>query len=187
MIPAEVTHDFVCDSCRELRPKFEFARAAVRYADPAAQMLKDFKFRGAVWLREDMTDLLEAAVRAKLDYAAIDAVIPVPLHFMRGFTRGYNQSALLARSLAKRLDRRCDESSLRRKWDTEHQTRLKSKDDRRKNIHAAFIVRHPENVRGRTLLLVDDVMTSGSTLSECAAPLMEAGAARVWCATVARA
>jgi len=187
MLPATAPHDFVCDSCRSLRPKFEFARAAVRYADPAARLLKDFKFRGAIWLREDLVDLLEAAVRAKLDYAAIDSLIPVPLHFVRRFTRGYNQAALLARSLAARLDRRCDEKSLYRRWDTEHQTRLKSKVEREKNIHAAFAVRRSENIRGRTILLVDDVMTSGNTLSECAKPLVAAGAARVWCATVARA
>ncbi len=186
-IPSEAPHDFVCDSCREIRPAFEFARAAVRYADPAAKLVKDFKFRGALWLREDLVDLLEAAVRAKLDFAAIDLVVPVPLHAMRRISRGYNQSALLASTLAARLNRRFDDSAMRRRWDTEHQTRLPNKEDRAKNIRGAFVVRRPENVRGRTVLIVDDVMTTGGTLSECAKPLIAAGAARVWCATVARA
>ena len=186
-IPSEAPHDFVCDECRKLRPAFEFARAAVRYSEPAARLVKDFKFRGALWLREDLTDILEAAVRAKLDASAIDLVMPVPLHFFRYVTRGYNQSAILARALAARLDRRFDASSIRRRRDTEHQTRLSGKSAREKNIQGAFAVRRPESVRGRTVLLVDDVMTTGGTLSECAKPLMAAGAARVWCATVARA
>lgn len=185
-IPAEAPHDFTCDSCRDLKPAFEFARAGLRYAEPAATLLKDFKFRGALWLREDLTDILEATVRAKLEWQAIDAVFPVPLYFMRRVKRGYNQSAILARCLAARLNRRFDASSLVRNRDTEHQTRLSGKDARLKNIESAFSVRRPEFVRGRTILLVDDVMTTGATLNECAKPLVEAGASRVWCATVAR-
>lgn len=186
-IPAEISHEFVCDSCKKLRPAFEFARSAVRYADPAARLIKDFKFRGALWLRDDLVDLLEAAVRARLECAAIDAVVPVPLHPFRRIARGFNQSAVLAKALAARLARRYDPSSLRRRFDTEHQTRLSDKKAREKNIRNAFAVRRPEFVRGRTILLVDDVMTTGGTLSECARPLVAAGAARVWCATVARA
>ncbi len=186
-IPSEAPHDFVCDDCRAMRPAFEFARAAVRYSDPAARLVKDFKFRNALWLREDLVDLLEATVRAKLDAPAIDLVVPVPLHPFRRLQRGYNQSALLAESLAKRLGRRFDASALRRRWNTEHQTRLSGKAARAKNIKRAFAVRRPKSVRGRTVLLVDDVMTTGGTLNECARPLIAAGASRVWCATVARA
>lgn len=185
-IPSETPQDFTCDSCREKHPAFEFARAALRYADPAAKLIKDFKFRNALWLREDLTDLLEAAVRARLDFAAVDVVVPVPLHTMRRIKRGYNQSSLLAASLAARLNRKFDDSALLRKWDTEHQTRLPDKKARDKNIRGAFTVRYPENVRGRTVLIVDDVMTTGGTLHECSKPLIAAGAARVWCVTVAR-
>ena len=159
----------------------------MRYAAPAARLVKDFKFRGALWLRDDLVDLLEAVVRAKLECSAIDIVVPVPLHPFRRIARGFNQSAVLAKALASRLARRYDPSSLRRRFDTEHQTRLPDKKAREKNIRNAFAVRRPEFVRGRTILLVDDVMTTGGTLSECARPLVAAGAARVWCATVARA
>ena len=72
-----------------------------------------------------------------------------------------------------------------RPLDTEHQARL-SGDARQNNLHNAFSVVRPPWVRGRTVLLVDDVMTTGTTLSQCAAPLVKAGAARVWCATLAR-
>ena len=125
-------------------------------------------------------------MRAKLAFHEIDVVMPVPLHQNRLRERGYNQSAILARSLAKRINRRVDEASLVRTRDTEHQARL-SGDARRKNLKDAFAVTSPALVRGRLVLLIDDIMTSGATLSHCARPLLDAGAAGVWCATVARA
>ena len=100
--------------------------------------------------------------------------------------RGFNQSELLAETLARRINRRLDTRSLIRRRDTEHQARSSGK-AHRANLHAAFAVRRPEFVRGRTALLVDDVMTTGATLSACAQTLRDGGAARVWCLTLARA
>ncbi len=186
LVMAETHHDFVCEDCRNHPPAFERARSAVLYREPADQLIQDFKFRKATWLCADLTDLLEAAVRSKLPAHEIDVVVPVPLSPRRERERGYNQSALLADALARRLNRRFDGSSLVRVRETEHQARL-SGDDRRDNLRDAFAVPDPRYVRGRTVLLVDDVMTTGATLSHCARPLRAAGAARVWCATVARA
>lgn len=186
LVAASTRHDFVCEFCQSDPPAYEFARSAVLYSEPADQLVQDFKFRRATWICEDLVDLLEGAVRAKLEFHDVDVVVPVPLHPNRERERGYNQSALLARSLAKRLDRRADCRSLVRAVDTEHQARL-SGDARRNNLKNAFAVPDSRWVRGRTVLLVDDVMTTGATLSNCARPLLKAGAARVWCVTVARA
>lgn len=186
LVAASAPHDFVCETCTKTPPAFEFARSALLYDDPVGQLLQDFKFRRGTWLCEDLVDLLEGAVRAKFAFSEIDVVLPVPLHPNRERERGYNQSALLAASLARRLNRRVDLHSLVRTRDTRHQARL-SGDERRKNLRDAFAVHDPHGVRGRTVLLIDDVMTTGTTLSQCARPLLEAGAARVWCATVARA
>ena len=186
LVMAETHHAFVCEDCQNHPPAFELARSAVLYREPADQLIQDFKFRKATWLCADLTDLLEAAVRSKLPVHEIDVVVPVPLSPRRERERGYNQSALLADALARRLNRRFDGTSLVRVRDTEHQARL-SGDDRRDNLRDAFAVPDPHYVRGRTVLLVDDVMTTGATLSHCARPLRTAGAARVWCATVARA
>jgi ComF family protein len=183
---AETHHSFVCETCRLDPPAFEFARSAGFYREPVDRMIMDFKYRKSTWLCEDLVDLLEGAVRAKLAFHDIDVVMPVPLHQNRLRERGYNQSAILARSLAKRINRRVDEASLVRTRDTEHQARL-SGDARRKNLKDAFAVTSPALVRGRLVLLIDDIMTSGATLSHCARPLLDAGAAGVWCATVARA
>ena len=95
-----------------------------------------------------------------------------------------NKDAL--RSLAKRLNRRVDCQSLARVIDTEHQARLPM-EKRLQNLRDAFAVPDSRWIRGRTVLLVDDVMTTGATLSHGARALLKAGAARVWCATVARA
>ncbi len=185
-ITAEARHDFVCEACQATPPAYAFARSALRYEGEAEALVKAFKFRRATWLCEDLADFLEGAVRAKLDAPAVDVVVPVPLHPNRERARGHNQSALLAQSLARRLGRRSDGHSLVRIVDTEQQSRL-SGETRLANVRDAFAVRAPQWIRGRTVLLVDDVMTTGATLSHCARALRDAGAARVWCATVARA
>ena len=186
LIAAKTSHEFTCEECRAHPPKYEFARSALTYAEPADQMLMDFKFRRATWLCEDFTDLLEGLVRAKLPFHEIDVVAPVPLHPARERERGYNQSALLARALARRINRRADCSSLVRTRNTQHQARL-DEASRRTNLRDAFDVPDARYVRGRVVLLIDDIMTTGSTLDQCARPLLATGAARVWCATVARA
>ena len=184
-IPSTVHHGFVCEVCAKTKPPYEFARSAVVYEPPVDQLVNDFKFRRATWLAEDLADLLEGAVRAKFDFSAIDTVVPVPLSRERLRERGYNQSALLARSLGRRINRRVDERSFRRIRDTEHQSRL-SGEERSENLSGAFKATDARYVRGRTVLLVDDVMTSGNTFAHCATALLEGGAARVWCASVAR-
>ena len=184
-IVSKVQHDFICETCTDERPAYELARSAVVYEAPVDQLLNDFKFGAAVWLAEDLADLLEGAVHAKLQVADVDVVVPVPLHPNRLRTRGYNQSALLAQALGRRINRRVDERSFCRIRDTEHQSRL-SGDERRKNLVGAFAVTDAHGIRGRTVLLIDDVMTSGNTFSHCAKALLDGGAFRVWCASVAR-
>ena len=112
-------------------------------------------------------------------------VIPVPFHKNREKARGYNQSALLAESLAKRLDRRFLGRAVARTGHPKRQSSL-TEEERIENVKGTFVVREPSLVRGRTILLVDDIMTTGSTLSECAKTLKTAGAWRVWSATLAR-
>lgn len=183
-IPADAPK-FVCEDCRRHPPAFEFARSAVRFLEPIRRTLLDFKYNRATWLARDMVDLLEGVVRARLDAAAIDVVVPVPLHPNRLRERGYNQSAILAECMALRLGRRFDGASVVRTRDTEHQARLNG-DERRSNLKDAFAAVDARNLRGRTVLLVDDVMTTGATLNHCARAIISAGAERVWCATTAR-
>lgn len=175
----------VCPDCSEKKPAFDMARSALFYQGSVPNLIEDFKYRKGTWLAEDFSDIAEGAILSLIPWREIDVVVPVPLHRERFNERGYNQSGLLAESLGARLQRRFDGTSFVRSRDTEHQARL-SGAGRRKNLRGAFTVCAPEMLRSRKILLVDDVMTTGSTLDECAATLKKSGASKVWCFTLAR-
>jgi len=114
-----------------------------------------------------------------------DLVVPVPLHPARLVQRGYNQAALLARPVARALGARFEPRALARLRDTAQQANL-DRAARSENVARAFAVPTPARVRGRRVLLVDDVSTTGATLRACASALEEAGAGEVVAAVVAR-
>jgi len=119
-----------------------------------------------------------------LDFGPETVVVPVPLHWWRAWKRGFNQAELLARPLAQQLGLEVHDDFLRRIRNTKPQTKLKG-DERRKNVVGAFAVPKasvPE-VKGRDILLVDDVCTTGATLNACANALKRAGARYVWALT----
>ncbi len=180
-----VGRDYLCSDCRDVLPSFDMARSAAHFAGPVREMILSLKYGNASWLCDDLIDLLEGCVRAHFDFGAIDAIVPVPLHPARLRKRKYNQSALLAEELASRIGTDYHPEILRRNRATATQTRLGAT-RRRLNVKGAFSVAHPEWAEGRTVMVIDDVMTTGATLGECARVLKSAGAVRVWCATVAR-
>jgi ComF family protein len=177
--------DFLCDLCRRAARAIDGARAAAAFRGGLRSLLHAFKYRHATWLCMDLADLLQGCVAAYYETADIDLVVPVPLHPNKQRQRTYNQSALLADILARRLGLETFGDSLRRARATPSQTRL-SAAARRANVRGAFEVVRPAWVRGRSVLLVDDVMTTGATLHEAAACLKKAGAWRVWAVAVAR-
>jgi len=115
-----------------------------------------------------------------------DLVIPVPLHRRRLRWRGYNQAALLGAAVAWRINCTCDLAALARIRNSPPQT-SQDRNHRRQNVRGAFVVTRPHRIANRRLLLVDDVMTTGATLDECARTLLAAGARRVDVFTLARA
>lgn len=132
--------------------------------------------------------LAEILVRTMADdwHILADYVIAVPLHTRRLRQRGFNQAALLAKSLSRRVDLPVRFDVLVRSQWTDPQTRLTRK-ERLHNVKGAFEVVKPAEVKGRRILLLDDVYTTGSTLRECAKTLEKAGAAEVCGITVTRA
>lgn len=114
-----------------------------------------------------------------------DVLVPVPLHQKRLRERGYNQSSLLARELGRLSGLPVIEDCLVRLRQTSQQTRTASVEERRRNVATAFACRN-RNVQDRKVILIDDVSTSGSTLSACAQALKAAGAVSVWGLTFAR-
>lgn len=182
-----VDGEYLCEDCRRpsTKPVFDRAASSVSFDETPRRMILDYKFNRALHLVPDFTDWLEASLNVRFDAPAVDLVVPMPVTRRHRWNRGYNQSVYLARELAKRLDRRCDPRQLRRVGDPRRQGGL-DEDARRENVRGTFAAPHPEGVRGRTVLLVDDVMTTGATFSEAASTLKEAGASRVWCLSLAR-
>ena len=176
---------FLCDYCRTRKPAFDRARSAARFNGVVRDMLHSFKYKNALWLAEDISDIMYGALTVWFDVKQIDVVVPVPLFRTRQRERSYNQARVLADILARRLDRRLDEYSLRRIRATETQTHYNSA-QRRTNIRGAFKVTRPRWVKGRKVLLVDDVMTTGATLNACAKELKDSGARQILAISAAR-
>lgn len=177
--------EFLCDECRGRdAPRFDRAVQSIRFEGEARRLVLDYKFRDKVHLAADFAEWVEAAARARLNLASVDVVVPVPLTFTGRFVRGYSQTELVARRLSRSISRRMS-CALKRKGSPERQSTLGEK-ERHANVVGTFAVTRPELIKGRTVLVVDDIMTTGATLSECAKVMKEAGAARVWCVTVAR-
>lgn len=167
--------------CRGRRPAaLDRVLAPLRYEFPVTSLVPRLKFHGDLAAGRALTQLLELALR---DEDLPDALVPVPLHTRRLASRGYDQALELARPLARTLGVQVRSDLLQRTRATRPQTELRAK-ARRRNLQGAFRVRG--HVPGHVALL-DDVMTTGNTLGECALALREAGAERIDAWVVARA
>ncbi len=138
--------------------------------------------------RPEIGDMLGAyygqQLRDAVPYASARVIVPVPLHPRKEHRRGYNQSACFARGLAQSMGIRTNPRGLERISYTETQTR-KNRQERWENVRSVFRVKDPGQIRGSRILLVDDVVTTGSTLEACARALREAGARSICIATIA--
>lgn len=179
--------DHLCGFCLRQPPVYSRARAAVHYEDPVSHLLHQLKYAADTSTLPALAQIMEPLVRelAQEFQPAGDRVIPVPLFPARLKKRGLNQSLLLARIFFPQAGEALLVDTLMRKRDTLPQTTLNG-EARRKNLKAAFAVRNPAAVRGRRIFLVDDVLTTGTTVSECSRALLAAAAAEVCVLTVAR-
>jgi len=175
----------LCAACRRRPPSFAYARAALRYEDVAREALHAFKFGGHRALAGPLGDALVEAVEGRLPGGAPDLLVPVPLHPRRERERGFNQSRLLARRLGRAWGCPVRDDVLVRAVATPSQTSLDGA-ARRANVRRAFRLRRPELVAGRHVVLVDDILTTGATLSECARCLEVAAPRIVGVLAVAR-
>ena len=186
-IPGPHADAFVCAACRAHPPGFDLARSAAHFEGPARDLVHALKYHHASYVVPDLADLLEACHSRHYAAEPVDLICPVPLHPARLREREYNQSALLGQELARRTGIPCIPDLLVRTRDTPTQTHLGA-DARRANVRGAFEVHSvlSDWVEGRTVLLLDDVMTTGATLSEASHALRAAGAVRILALTVAR-
>lgn len=173
----------LCGACIEQARQFDQARAALRYDDGSRPLVLALKHGDRLHLAPALARWMKQAGSEVL--AGADLQMPVPLHWTRLFARRYNQAAVLAQAIAKLGGPPVDVDGLIRQRRTPSQGK-KSGVSRRRNVAGAFALRRPEIVRGKHIVLVDDVFTTGATAEECARVLKRAGAARVSVLTVAR-
>lgn len=180
----------LCGLCRRLEPPYIKATAYGSYESGLRELIHLLKYnqvRPAAnvlgrMLGEAMEDLQPLFTSSEV------LVVPVPLHSSKLRQRGFNQSELIARAALKQKPSarfQLSAGSLERRRETKSQIGL-SRHQRRENMRGAFVVAEPDEVNGREILVVDDVFTTGTTVSECARVLRRAGAAKVYVATVAR-
>lgn len=179
-----------CDSCRDAKESFGTVEitAVGRYGEPLRSMCKALKFGNARDIAAPLAAFLAQLLLDRGVADKVEVIVPMPLHVLRRFERGCNQAELLARPLAQSLDKPILPQALRRTRGTDRQARL-SPLERRRNVEGAFAVRpkFAPAVAGKAVLLVDDVMTTGSTFAAAARALKDAGAAAVYGAIAARA
>lgn len=180
-----ITNEYSCALCRARERHFDHARSAVHYDGRIVPVLHAFKYGQAAHLARDLAGLLSICVSTHYKPADVDGVTFVPLHHRKERERTYNQSRLLAGDLASILGKPLLPQCLVRWRPTMTQTALTAV-ERRKNVQGAFRARNEKWIEGRRVLLVDDVMTTGATVDECAGVLKQAGAAEVRVVTVAR-
>ena len=178
-----LTHEGLCQACRTGRPNFEALRSWAVFNGPVKNALHRLKYKRDVALGEALSAPM--IVRFNQLNWPVDLVAPVPLGVARQAQRGYNQAALLARPLALACELPYQIRALAKTRETRSQVGL-SHDQRWQNVDGSFTARE-RTVRGKTVLLVDDVATSGATLSACALALHKAGARAVYALTLARA
>lgn len=175
----------LCSTCLAVRPPFAAARAAGLFLDPLARAIRQLKYHGR---EHTSTGLVPMLVEAYWDWEIlrpVDLVLPLPITHGRERRRGYNQSALLAEALALEVGLEYLEGALTRPVHRPPQVGL-SRTDRAANVKGVFRVPLPALVAGRRVLLVDDVMTTGATLTEASKALLLAGAKSVSALTLAR-
>lgn len=178
--------DHPCGRCLSDPPHYNSARAALCYDGACRELIHAFKYTGKSHLRRPLGLLTAQALADYAAQCAADLILPAPLHKKRLRMRGFNQALLLAEVLSDEWHiPLLRQALIRNRWTTP-QMEL-DRNDRLHNLHGAFSVSDVAAIAGKRALLVDDVVTTGSTLQECARTLKKAGATAVFAVSVAHA
>jgi ComF family protein len=182
----DVLDGLLCGACRVRHPPFEAGISMAWYRDPTRAILRSLKFGRRPELARPLARRAHAFLGARPSGPpAADLVVPVPLPTLRRLRRGYNQSEEVARHLARRLGIPMAGRLLSRRLQGRPQAGLRAA-ERERNVHGAFRIRRPGRLRGRRVLLVDDVWTTGATLRACARALLQGGAEGIVAFSLAR-
>ena len=175
-----------CPDCRENKSRLEKVRSVYAFGGTLQEAVLRLKLFHKTRLAAFFADRIAEADLSDLDLRDSDLLVPVPLHKGRQADRGFNQSQLIARRLSRVSNIPLAPYHLKRIRPTPSQFKMKSRKERRENLMGAFSVKGRHPFGGKRICLVDDVVTTGSTLDACADALLESGARRVVAVTVAR-
>ena len=175
-LPLTVAEDDICGVCIQKLPEFTYTICPLQYEFPVDRLVRSFKFNRQLAAGRVLSHLLCAYV-IDHDIPRPELLIPVPLHYLRMFRRGFNQAWELGNHVSKTLGIPLLGTSLRRRKNTAAQSGL-SRKQRRKNVRGAFYW-HARQPSGCHVALIDDVMTTGTTVNECARVLKNAGIKQV--------
>lgn len=180
----DISHHFFCHNCKDRKWKLTRARARYIFAGHVRDLILDFKYHQKFHHLPQLSEWLTEGYQRHYPKEIFDALVPVPLYFLRRINRRFNQAEELSKKLSKKtqipvLD------CLKRIKNTNKQTLL-TRSERLKNPLNAFAIKDDADVKGMRLLLIDDVLTTGATADACAKVLKKAGAAEVCALTIAR-
>ena len=175
----------LCGGCIKKAPAFDYANSLFRYEDDIIRLIHQLKFAEKITIARSLGEmLLELLAKRPAIEGRPDCLLPVPLHNARWRQRGFNQSAEIARVMARKLAIPIEQNAVIRQRKTTSQTGLNAR-ERQKNIRGAFEV--VTEIKAKHVLIIDDVMTTGSTVNELARVLKKGGVQRVGVLSVARA
>lgn len=175
-----------CGQCLQSTPAYDTTKALFSYTFPTSAILQHYKYNNALFLSQTFGTLFSEQLAAANQHKAIDLIIAMPLHADRIKERGFNQSLEIAKTMAKQLSIPLDKTSCMRIKNTAPQASLPLK-ARLKNMRGAFQISMGNNIKGKRVAIIDDVMTTGASLNELAKTLKKAGATHVECWVIARA
>ncbi|MDZ4816467.1 MAG: ComF family protein [Verrucomicrobiota bacterium] len=184
MYAGEILSEFECPNCVKLEFAFEEARAAYIAKGSVRELIHKFKYEQQLWLKNILGLWIEEATHLVEDWGQIDGLIPIPLHPARKRERGFNQSEVLAQTLAEKSGKPILKAINRVKYTNSQVTMNRA--ERLTNLRKAFALNNKFELRGGYYALIDDVFTTGATAHECSRLLKKAGARKVLVLTVAR-
>jgi competence protein ComFC len=164
--------------------KVSMARSLGWFDDSYKELIHQFKYGKKVSLGKRLGQRLGETINGDPNFLKSDFLIPVPLHKSRQRERGFNQSKILAEEISKITGLSVLKDALKRKKNTKDQTYL-SREQREENVRGAFVVTSSEMINSKSIILVDDVITTGATLSECARILKQSGVQQILATTIA--
>jgi competence protein ComFC len=176
----------VCPNCQGKNFSFDRTLSPCIYEGVIRELIHKFKYQSKDYLSSLLTRLLiEFICQYQINLELFDLIIPIPLHKIRLREREFNQAELIARKVTEEFPLPLSASNLWRKHHRQAQMELEEMSERWKNIKGCFALRNPAEVKGKNIILIDDVLTTGATCSEAASVLKAAGAGSIWVLTLA--